>query len=152
MEQRDYLLREIEKIGAIIRIIRQKLFGGTDELAISVANRAETLKEMLLDETYLDLDELLVLDRAATDEYLAGMKGFNVENIELLARTLTDIGMPDGLQDRALAGDGLTSVPPASIALLEKALQLYEICNLRDRTYSFAREAAISQLRDALQR
>jgi len=46
----------------------------------------------------------------------------------------------------------MTSGPPVSFALLEKALQLYEICSLRDRTYSFEREAAISQLREALQR
>ncbi len=138
MEQKDYLLREIEKVGAIIRAIRQKLFGGTDELAISVNNQAEALTEMMLSEALIDLDEILTMDVAETDEYLAGQKGFNVENIELLARTLADIGM--------------TSGPAASSALLEKALQLYEICNLRDRTYSFEREAAISQLKEALQR
>ena len=55
MEQRDYLLREIEKMGAVISAIRQKLFGGTDELAISAESQAVTLKEMLLDEAYLDL-------------------------------------------------------------------------------------------------
>ncbi len=137
MEQKDYLLREIEKIGAIIRIIRQKLFGGTDELAISVANKAEALKEMMLSEASIDLDELLAMDTAETDEYLAGQKGFNVENIELLAQTLADTGM--------------TSAPPVSFALLEKALQLYEICNLRDRTYSFAREAQINRIREELQ-
>jgi hypothetical protein len=138
MEQRDFLLREIEKMGAIIGTIRQKLFGGTDELSISVESRAEVLNEMLLSEACIDLDELLVMDAATTDKYLAAGEGFNVANIELLAQTLSDIGMNGGT--------------PASFALLEKALQLYEICNLRDRTYSFTREAAISQLRDALQR
>ncbi len=137
MEQKDYLLREIEKIGAIIRIIRQKLFGGTDDLAISVANQAEALKEMMLSEAFIDLDEIFVMDATETDAYLAGQKGFNVENIELLAQTLADIGM--------------TSAPPASFALLEKALQLYEICNLRDRTFSFAREAQINRIREELQ-
>lgn len=137
MEQKDYLLREIEKIGDIIRAIRQKLFGGTDELAISVSNQAEALKEMMLSEAFIDLDEIFVMDATETDAYLAGQKGFNVENIELLAQTLADIGM--------------TSAPPASFALLEKALQLYEICNLRDRTYSFAREAQINRIREELQ-
>ncbi|HPE23373.1 MAG TPA: hypothetical protein PLK17_10315 [Bacteroidales bacterium] len=137
MEQKDYLLREIEKIGDIIRAIRQKLFGGTDDLAISVANQAEALKEMMLSEAFIDLDEIFVMDATETDAYLAGQKGFNVENIELLAQTLADIGM--------------TSAPPASFAMLEKALQLYEICNLRDRTYSFAREAQINRIREELQ-
>ena len=137
MELRDYLLREIEKIGTVIRAIRQKLFGGTDELAISVDNQAEVLKEMLLEEAYIDLDELLALDVLKTDEYLAGHKGFNVENIELLALTLLDLG--------------LNSKSPDSAGLLEKALQLYEICNRRDKTFSFDREASMNRIRNALQ-
>lgn len=137
MELRDYLLREIEKIGTVIRAIRQKLFGGTDELAISVDNQAEVLKEMLLEEAYIDLDELLALDVLKTDEYLAWHKGFNVENIELLALTLSDLG--------------LNSKSPDSAGLLEKALQLYEICNRRDKTFSFDREASMNRIRNALQ-
>lgn len=137
MEQRDYLLREIEKIGTVIRAIRQKLFGGTDELAISVDNQAGVLKEMLLEEAFIDLDELLTLDAAETYEYLSRHNGFNVENIELLALTLSDIGQ--------------NSKPPDSVNLLEKALQIYEICNRKDRTFSFAREAAMQQIRNSLQ-
>ena len=45
MEQRDYLLREIEKTGAIIMAIRRKLFGRTDEPTISVENQAEALQD-----------------------------------------------------------------------------------------------------------
>jgi hypothetical protein len=138
MEQRDYLLREIEKIGAVIRAIRQKLFGGTDELAATVENQSEVLSEMLLSEAFIDLDELLAMDAAKTDEYLAGHQGFNVANIELLAGILAEIGM--------------NGKPQPSFALLEKALQLYTICNLRDRTFSFEREAAISHLKEALER
>lgn len=137
MEQKDYLLREIEKIGAIIIAVRRKLFGGTDDPALSLETPAETLREMLLEEAFIDLDELLAMDAAATDNYLAGQKGFNVENIELLARTLADIGM--------------TGTPPASSALLEKALQLCEICTRRDRTYSFAREEQINRIKVELQ-
>lgn len=136
MEQRDYLLREIEKIGAIIMAIRQRLIGGTEDQAISAEAPAEALREMLLSEAYLDLDELLTLDMDATDEYLSGLKGFNTENIELLASTIADIGF--------------TGSSPDSPRLLQKALHLYEICSLRDRTYSFAREAQIKRIRDTL--
>lgn len=136
MEQRDYLLREIEKIGTVIRAIRQKLFGGTDELAISVEMKEETLREMLLKEAYLDLDELVALDVTETEEYLARLKGFNTENIELLAKTLYDIS--------------LNSEAPGSYPLLEKALHLYEICSLRDRTFSFEREAVVRRIKEVL--
>jgi len=44
MEQRDYLLREIEKTGAIIIAIHRKLFGRTDEPVIKTENQAEALK------------------------------------------------------------------------------------------------------------
>ncbi|MGE5348693.1 MAG: hypothetical protein ACM3NP_05375 [Actinomycetota bacterium] len=138
MEQRDYLLREIEKIGMVIRAIRQKLFGGTDELAVSVETQAETLKEMLLSEAYLDIDVLVALNPAETEKYLASLKGFNTENIELLAKTLTEL---------SINGDSADSR-----TMLEKALQLYEICNLRDRTFSFEREAAVNQIQEVLQK
>lgn len=138
MEQRDYLLREIEKIGMVIRAIRQKLFGGTDELAVSVETQAETLKEMLLSEAYLDIDVLVALNPAETEKYLASLKGFNTENIELLAKTLTEL---------SINGDSADSR-----TMLEKALQLYEICSLRDRTFSFEREAAVNQIQEVLQK
>lgn len=136
MEQRDYILREIEKIGAIIMAIRQRLFGGTEDPAVSVEAPSDALKEMLLNEAFIDLDELLHMDTEATDEYLSGVKGFNTENIELLASTIADIGFSDTSADSPL--------------LLQKALHLYEICNLRDRTYSFAREAQIKRIRKSL--
>ncbi len=136
MEQRDYILREIEKIGAIIMAIRQRLTGGTEDPAISVEAPEETLREMLMNEAFIDLDELLAKDTAATDEYLSGLKGFNTENIELLASTIADIGF--------------TGSSPDSPLLLQKALHLYEICSLRDRTYSFAREAQIKRIREIL--
>ena len=39
MVQRDYILREIEKIGAITNAFRQKIFGGSGNLAISLENQ-----------------------------------------------------------------------------------------------------------------
>ncbi|MDM8001314.1 MAG: hypothetical protein QUS66_00160, partial [Bacteroidota bacterium] len=87
-------------------------------------------------EAYLDLDELLTLDIPATDEYLSRLKGFSTGNIELLASTIADIGF--------------TGSSPDSPLLLQKALQLYEICSLRDRTYSFTREEHMKRIREYL--
>ena len=69
--------------------------------------------------------------------YLSDENDLNVENIELLALTLSDLG--------------LNSKSPDSAGLLEKALQLYEICNRRDKTFSFDREASMNRIRNALQ-
>ena len=89
---------------------------------------------MLLNDANLDLDKLLALDAADTDAYLNTLQGFNVENIELLAETLSGTGLKYD-----------------STVFLEKALQLFEICSLRDRTYSFKRETNLCIVKDALQ-
>jgi hypothetical protein len=134
LEQKDYLLREIEKIGRIMRAIRQKLFGGNESLAITLEKVTADLKEMLLNDANIDLEKLLVLDAADTDAYLYTLQGFSVENIELLAETLSETG-----------------INYDSTVFLEKALQLFGICSLRDKTYSFKRETNISRVKDALQ-
>ena len=48
MEQKDYILREIEKMAAILGAIRQKLFGGSDNLSLSVEKQFDETKDMLL--------------------------------------------------------------------------------------------------------
>ncbi len=93
MERRDYLLREIEKIGVLMRALRQKLFGGEKEnFSIAPEWQMEEFREMLLSDANLDLDKLLSLDQKKTQAYLSELSGFNVANIELLAETLAEIG------------------------------------------------------------
>ena len=134
MERRDYLLREIEKIGVLMRALRQKLFGGEKEnFSVTPEGRIANLKEMLLSDTNLDLEKLLSLDQKKTQAYLSELSGFNVSNIELLAETLAEIGFEH-----------------QSAPFLAKALQLFEICNQLDRTWSPERESNIRKTNDAL--
>jgi len=58
MMQRDYILREIEKIGAIINAFRQKVFGGSGNLAITIEKQIENSKVMLFNEMNFDLDKI----------------------------------------------------------------------------------------------
>ena len=135
MEQKDYLLREIEKIGRIMSAVRQKLFEGRkDDLSVTIQQQTVDLKEMLINNANLDYDRLMGLDARGTDEYLGDLTGFNVENIELMAGIISEIGYQHD-----------------SSVLLEKALQLYEICRLRDRTFSLERENKISEIKSALE-
>ncbi len=130
MERRDYLLREIEKIGVLMRALRQKLFGGEKEnFSVAPEWQMANLKEMLLSDTNLDLDKLLSLDQQNTQTYLSELSGFNVTNIELLAETLAEIGFEHH-----------------STPFLAKALQLYEICNRLDKTWSPERELNIRKI------
>ena len=136
MVQRDYLLREIEKIGAIMSAIRHKLFGGKENLSITLEQQVENAKGMLMNETNFDLDNFLDLDIEKSNEYISGFEGFSVKNIELLAECLSQIGFNDKCD--------------SSRKYLEKALQLYEICNLKSKTYSFERAANVQAIKNAL--
>lgn len=136
MEQKDYLLREIEKIGIIISSFRQKLFGGKENFALSPENQIEDLKGMLSEATNFDLNKFLSMDAEESNEYLISFKEFSIENIELLADCIAQAGFSDG--------------SAGSKENLQKALQLYELCNLKSRTYSFAREDKIVKIKNTL--
>jgi hypothetical protein len=136
MVQRDYILKEIEKIGAILSAFLQKILGGSGNLAITLEKQIENLKAMLLNEMNFDLDKILTLNTEDLNEYISGFNGFSVENIELLADCLSQIGFDDNCD--------------SSKIYLEKSLQLYELCNLKSRTYSFEREANISAIKNIL--
>jgi len=132
LEQKDFILREIEKIGLIISSIRQKLFGGKENLSLTIENKINDASGMLLEESDFNLNEFLSLNIEESNEYISTFKGFNNENIELLADCISQICMTDN--------------SGGSKKYLEKALQLYELCNLKSKTYSLKRENKIVTL------
>ena len=136
MVQRDYILREIEKIGTIMNAIRQKLFGENDNLSISIETQIENTKSVLFSEIAFDIDKFLVLNPEELSVYISGFDGFNVENTELLANCISQIGFNDN------SGN--------SKNYLEKALQLYELCNMKSKTFSFERETNIMAIKNIM--
>jgi hypothetical protein len=48
MEQKDYLLREIEKIGLVLRAILNGLFGAKENLAITIFTLTKPAKNYLM--------------------------------------------------------------------------------------------------------
>lgn len=136
MEQKDYILREIEKIGQIISSIRQKLFGGKDNSAIITEKERNDLNGMLLKELNFDFETFLEQNSEASNEYLSKFEGFSIENIEFLAELISQIGFNDNSEK--------------SKKYLEKSLQLYELIILKSKTYSFDREMKIQMIKNAL--
>jgi hypothetical protein len=136
MEQKDYILREIEKIGKIIIAIQQKLCSGEGSSSASIENETIALKAKLLKEVDFDLEKFLQFDSEASNDYLNCFKGFSIENIEILAGFLSQIGFSEKTDQ--------------SKKYLEKSLQLYEIINLRSKTFSFDRETKIQAIKNAL--
>ena len=136
MLQRDFILREIDRLGVIFNAIRQKVFGDKENLAFTLENQIEQTKGMLLSETNFDLDKFLDLSIEKSNEYICSFEGFNVENIELLAECLSHIGFNDQCD--------------SSRKYLEKALQLYELCDLNSKTYSFERATNMQAIKEVL--
>lgn len=136
MEQRDFILQEIEKIGKIINAFRQKLSGDNENIAIAVDRQVEDLKGKLLKEVNFDLDHFIALNLEAGNEYILSFNAFSLGNIELLADYLYQIC--------------LSSTSERSCTHSAKALQLYTLSSLKSDTYSIEREYRINELRNKL--
>jgi len=76
------------------------------------------------------------LEEPASGDYISGFKGINTENLELLAKIIFLLGTNDKSDKKKI--------------LLNKALNLYELCNLADKTYSPDRENKISEINNFL--
>ncbi len=134
MEQRDYIEREIEKIGVMLSAILQKIMGkGAIETPLTIAE----IKNKLQAETGFDLDKYLSLTAQESDGYIDDFRGFNLENSELLAEILAQTGYNEK-SDKAKI-------------YLEKALHLYELCDLMSGTYSFARAQQVTLIRSCVE-
>lgn len=137
MEQKDYILKEIEKIGLVLRAILGILMGKSGKFAITLQNHFEKTNEQLIHEIGFDLQYFLTLDESGINNYLTRFKGINTTNLELLADVLFWSGKNEN--------------PGNSKVFLEKALHLYLLCEIEDKTYSFERKAKIKWIMNVLQ-
>lgn len=129
MEQRDYILREIEKIGMLIQAMLGKL-GSIDDIEKADQNNT-VLSEELFKELGFSLDELLKLDSSDFSAILLNNKGLNGKNIELLADLLVQLSEKE---------DNKTSY-------LQKAFELYSFVNIQERTFCLNRDRKIQELK-----
>jgi hypothetical protein len=136
MEQKDYLLREIEKIGLVLRAILNGLFGAKDNLAMTINSNFNITNEKLFNELGFDLNYFLTLDESANKDYIARFSGINSKNLEMLADIIYQYGIIE-LSDK-------------KNRYLTKALQLYELCRKFDKTFSFERESKIDKIKNSL--
>jgi len=129
-------MREVEKIGLIMSAIRQKIFGGKENIAITLEKQIKDAKDVLLNEANFDLDNFLNSTVQDSNKYISSFIGFNNDNIEILANYLFQIG--------------LSNKSDNSKKYLEKALQLFELCSLQDKAYSFERESNMTIIKNYL--
>jgi hypothetical protein len=136
MEQKDYLMREIEKLAILLRAILDDLINKKEDFSLTIENHFEKTKELLLNETGFDLDKFLTMDEASSSIYLRQFKGINPGNIELLAEVMAQFGRNEQSDNKRLFS--------------EKALQLYRLCDRTDKTFSFDREKKIEEIKNDL--
>ncbi|PKP52852.1 MAG: hypothetical protein CVT92_07185 [Bacteroidetes bacterium HGW-Bacteroidetes-1] len=136
MERRDYLLREIEKIGLLMRAILNHLMNKEENFALKINKKFDETTEQLLFDTGFDLKKSISMNQESFIQYISSFKGMNTGNLELLA----DIMFQYGTNESSYKRDNC----------MRKALQLYEFCNNLDKTYSFARENKVEKVLNEL--
>ena len=133
MEQKDYILREIEKIGALISYLLGKY-----KPAKSIQEQEETeelINKKLLEDYGKDLNFILNINESDFDKEFSQKKGFNDENIELLANLFFTLGNSQHNKHKPY---------------LLKALSLYNYIDEKSKTFSFERTNKINNLRDLI--
>ncbi len=135
MRQEDFILREIEKIGTLLMALMGKMKKSGQSTAISTGEQMNASRELLKEELGFDLDKFMLLKEDELGPYLSEFQGMNTANRECLADLLKEMGEK--------AGSGL--------AHLEKALAMYELCKIEDKTFSFDRERKIGEIQQLLQ-
>lgn len=123
MEQKDYILREIEKMGVVLRAILSNFFGGNTINAVPEEKQIGEIKRELLEEMDFDIAGFIQMNDAQTIQYLKDRQDFNIPNLEELAMLLERLGEP------------------------KKALLVLLYCRNTDRTYSIERENRIRSIR-----
>lgn len=135
MGQEDYLLRGIEKMGAVLRAILNRLTGTKGNIAFTAENTFEQTSEELNRELGFDLSRFLSLDKAESEDYLSRFEGMNTANLESLAEIIHQIALEEPTDRQRI--------------LLGKALQIYDLCETNDKTFSFDREQRIQAIHKA---
>lgn len=136
MEKRDYLMNEIEKIGMVLQAILNRLTGKGGNSAITLESSFEASSELLISEADFDLSGFLAMDETASIDYLSRFKGLNTTNLEHLAEILFQLGKSEKSEKKSF--------------FLVKAIQLFELSESIDKTYSIERERKITEIKSIL--
>jgi len=164
MEQKDYILREIEKLGMLLRAIVTRVFGGNANNTVPEEKQFEEVTSELLENADFDLKAFIRMDDVQAVKYLEDRRVFNIRNLEDLALILEKLAAAEtGATDPAAAEPGDEELAAAKPGIkvpqqsetrllpMKKALLILEHCRETDRTYSFERENRIGALKSALE-
>jgi methionyl-tRNA synthetase len=132
MEQKDYILREIEKIGVVLRYLIGKMIPSK---SVKKKDISEKINTELFENIGYKISSLLNISKSKFNETFNYNKGFNYENIELLAELFYNISEKN---------------TNSSKKILQKSLELYEYVNELGKTFSFDRKNKIAEIKNKL--
>jgi len=135
MEQKDYILREIEKIRIVLEALLNKLKGGNSDIP-KVNEDFDKVNKLFITDTRVDLNKLLKSDRNEFNNIFLKENGYNEENIEQFA---------DILAEMANKAEGNLKEQ-----LSQKALETYEYVDALSNSFSFGRQMKMDALKKEL--
>ncbi len=131
MEQRDYLLRQIELMTQAFVTLIRRLLGLKDIKEVEIQ---QTTDEVLKEQLDLSIEQILNTPIDETTELIIQQKGVHKTNLDLLAEILV-------INAKA------RQQTEQRIQLLESALQLYEWLDNNDNTFSMERHKKMNEIR-----
>lgn len=129
MYQKDYILREIERIGDMLRFFNRRIIEQKDELEEAVFN--SQLDEELFDQLNIKMDDFLVLSKENLHDLLKENSGLNNENVELLGDLLIRLS---------------EITTEHKYKYMQQALALYKYIDAKSNTYNIGLVNKISGL------
>jgi hypothetical protein len=136
MEQKDYILREIEKIGLMLRMLVEEIkrMKSTDTEVFE--QQVEEQLDQVAEGMGFELEKSLTLSETEFESYLMNLAGYSISNLELLADLLF--------------AHGTGNAGPQRSDCLRSALRIYEASRRLDKTFSLEREEKIREIRSLL--
>jgi len=136
MASRDYLIRQIEEMGLFLAILLRRILKMKEEN--QQAEVESVVKESLLQEIKLDIDQVVVLENA---DFLAVAKQYftNEDQLEKLADILKILGQ-----------DGNLSFSLTKVNYLMKSLFLFTHLQETSSVFSYERRARILELQELI--
>lgn len=131
MEQRDYILREIEKIHVVLQALLNKLINGSTEIS-PISEDFDQVNKQVIKDTRINLNTLFKTSGNQFDNIFKEENGYNETNIELFA---------DMLVEMAKKAEG-----KLKDQLNLKALETYEYVDGISKNFSFDRRKKIDVL------
>ncbi len=131
LEQKDYILREIEKISALLLGLIGRLIS-VKEKAFEDENEWVSIKKDFADQMLFDLDEIISTPVSGLEKLLTVEHGFDPANIELLADLIAKTA---------------TTFKFEPEIRIKRAIEMYELANRKSSTWSMERAEKIDHLK-----